>query len=104
MNNKDYYSCCNNCFHRGYNKKYEEYFCSMSQTEIDNIDKDDYSCEKWLHVNPSYYYKQLLAEQANNKKLVEALEFIKTKYEKHIAYLQVVEDITKALNEVNNAK
>ena len=46
-------------------------------------------------------FKQLLAEQAKNKKLVEALESIKTKYEPYIAYLQVVEDVTKALNEVN---
>ena len=32
-----------------------------------------------------------------NKEMREALEFIKTKYEPYIAYLQVVEDINKIM-------
>ena len=60
--------------------------------------QDDYSYwSENLHSSYLFYTMEVDKLNKENKRLREALEFIKTKYEPYIAYLQVVEDINKIM-------
>ena len=50
-----------------------------------------------LHSSYLFFTMEVDKLSKENKRLREALEAIKTKYEPYIAYLQVVEDINKIM-------